>query len=523
MPTIDHVVVLALENRSFDHLLGYLQHPDPRLEGAAGHSCSGWNGAAAVPASPDAKPVLPVDPDHSHDAVMRQLGAAPKGPNWAPTNQGFVQSYEAKGRGLATPTYGGALRRLIALVGKFFSHVAPPIKGRGPLIMRCHQPSSVPALSALAVEFALCTRWFSSVPGETWPNRNFMHAATSDGETNIYPRFYTNRTIFEVLERVGKTWRIYHDDTPQVWAFPALWESSERRANWYEFKDFADHVEQGNLANYTFIEPNHRPPLHTVDFIPSPDGTGVSDNQHPGNNIVADKNYAHYNSANPTDFSRADQLIATVYEALRKNRGLFERTILLVTYDEHGGTFDHVTPEHTISPDDQPGRITRILRSLWHRKAAPFDFTLLGVRVPALVISPFIPRATLDQVVHDHASIPATLRRVFMPKADPLGPRDQAAEPFHSLLTLPTARPDTDLPDLSHLVLPPTPPVPPEEQRRRTPVDYRPYVSLAKSVNRRLKSKGLPSAGPLLVASRRQKADRVTRAFVENAEEQRLE
>jgi len=169
---------------------------------------------------------------------MRQLGAAPKGPNWAPTNQGFVQSYEAKGRGLATPTYGGRAAtadrtgRQVLLAcraadqrSRAAHHALPPAVERARLKCAGSRVRSVHPL-------------VSSVPGETWPNRNFMHAATSDGETNIYPRFYTNRTIFEVLERVGKTWRIYHDDTPQVWAFPALWESSERRANWYEFKDF---------------------------------------------------------------------------------------------------------------------------------------------------------------------------------------------------------------------------------------------------------------------------------------------
>ena len=199
---IDHVVVLALENRSFDHLLGYLDHPDPAFDGlrhGGPYTNPGWNGGAPVAASPNAKTVLPVDPNHSHDAVMEQLGLAAAGAGTAPTNQGFVSSYERQCRGLSPPAFGGLLAPLI----NWWRSLHPPgapVVGRGPLAMECQDPSHVPVLSTLAREFAVCERWFGSVPGETWPNRNFMHAATSDGETDIDPRLYTNKTIFEVLE-----------------------------------------------------------------------------------------------------------------------------------------------------------------------------------------------------------------------------------------------------------------------------------------------------------------------------------
>ena len=105
--------------------------------------------------------------------------------------------------------------------------------------MRCQPPERVPVLSTLALEFAVCTRWFCSVPGETWPNRNFVHSATSDGTTIIVTRFYENQTIFELLEKAGKTWRIYYDDTPQVWAFKHLWDTPDQASNWFRFADFA--------------------------------------------------------------------------------------------------------------------------------------------------------------------------------------------------------------------------------------------------------------------------------------------
>jgi phospholipase C len=529
MAEIDHVVVLALENRSFDHLLGYLVHPDKNFDGllhGGPYTNPGWKGAPPVTASPQAKPVLPVDPDHSHDAVMEQLGAKGKGPNWAPDNQGFVSSYERKGRGLAVPTFGGALRRFVALIGRLLSRAKPPVANRGPLAMLSQPPDSVPALSKLALEFAVCTRWFASVPGETWPNRNFLHAATSDGETNIYPRFYDNPTIFELLESVGKSWHIYHDDTPQVWAFPALWETPPRHANWFEFSEFKNHVMNNQLPTYSFIEPNHRPPFHTLDHAPVVGQPDVSNNQHPGNNQVANAAYDTFMPPDATDFSRADQLIADVYETLRSNAALFERTLLLITYDEHGGLFDHVRPPTGVaSPGGRPGLGARILRWLWYRKAARFDFTMLGVRVPAVVVSPFVPANRISDQVYDHASVPATLRALFAPHAEPLNARDANAVTFHSLLTLPTARTGPELPDLSGIAMRRQPAtassaVPPRG-RPQTPQHYQDFVKLAKSVrrqlNRKLPERAAPKVKVKLTAPRVEKAQTISQAFIDEA------
>jgi phospholipase C len=313
-PTIDHVIVLVLENRSFDHMLGYLVHPDSTFDGLRGpgpYQNPGFEGGPAVAAASDAKHVLPVDPDHSHDAVMLQVGATDSGHGRQPDNQGFVDSYERKGRGLAAPQFEGLLAPVIGLLNGGGSGGGDVITGRGPLIMSCQTPEQVSVLSQLALEFAVCTRWFSSVPGETWPNRNFLHAATSDGTTNIELRLYNNKTIFEVLEEAGKSWHIYYDDTPQVWAFNELWESDARKANWFRSSEFADHVRSGQLPNYSFIEPNHRPPVHVFD------GQGVSTSQHPGNNLVANSDYDASPADVPGDFARAEGLIAQVYEALR--------------------------------------------------------------------------------------------------------------------------------------------------------------------------------------------------------------
>ncbi|MDP9073832.1 MAG: alkaline phosphatase family protein [Actinomycetota bacterium] len=509
-PTIDHVVVLMLENRSFDHMLGYLPHPSPQFDGllnGPSHQNPGWNKGPAVAASSDAKYVLPVDPDHSHDAVMLQLGARGSGATREVTNQGFVDSYERKGRGLAPPAFDGLLAGILGSV--FAPKSGSAIPNRGPLIMRCQAPAQVPVLSALALQFTVCSRWFCSVPGETWPNRNFVHAATSDGTTVIITRFYENPTVFEMLEKGGRSWRIYYDDTPQVWAFKHLWDTPDRAANWFRFADFATHVKAGDLPTYTFIEPNHRPPVHMAQ----PD---QSNNQHPGNNVVPDDQYNDYPASADTDFKRAEGLIASVYETLRANPALFERTVLLVTYDEHGGFYDHVPPPVGIPapgvPDD-PGWIGKLMRLFFIRKSTSFDFTMLGVRVPAIVISPFVEPQTVDATIRDHASVPATLRALFAPHLEPLTQRDAWSPPFHGLLTRESPRRGQELPDLSaYLPAGPAGPTvagPPVQVGPEPPVPvyFQDFVDLAQKVDRELPGDNTLGDGP------RQLATDITGAF----------
>jgi phospholipase C len=492
---VEHVVVLMLENRSFDHLLGYVRHPDPSFEGLLGGEFAnpGWAGGSPVAASPSARPVLPFGPDHSHDAVMEQLAVTAG----RPTNRGFVRSYERKGRGLDPPAFGGLLGPAAGWWRDRFSRGASAVTGRGPLVMACQPPEHVPALSRLACEFAVCTRWFCSVPGETWPNRNFAHAATSDGDTDIEIRPYTNRTIFELLEDHGADWRIYHDDTPQVWAFPALWDTPQRHAKWFPLDHFAAHVAAGELAAYTFIEPNHRPPLHTLDHAPLIGAPDVSNSQHPENNLVSNAAYDTFTVPGDTDFTRADRLTATIYEALRARPDLFDRTLLLITYDEHGGLYDHVPPPTRVpSPGGQASAIGAARRILLHRKTSAFDFTMLGPRVPAVVISPRVPAGTIDTQTRDHASIPATLRAVFAPTAPPLTGRDRWAAPVHHLPAL--AQPRTDLPDLSaHTIRPAAATAPPAAappQPPRMPRYYQPFTDLADQVYQHLAAVDEPEA-----------------------------
>ena len=537
--SIDHVIVLVLENRSFDHLLGFVPHPDAAFDGltkGGPYTNPPWrNQGSAVTAGADAKPVLPADPDHAHDAVMQQLDIRGSGPARRPTNQGFVASYEEKGRGIAAPTFEGLLG---PIANWWFRRQAGQrvVEGRGGLVMACQAPERVPVLATLALEFGVCSKWFASVPGETWPNRNFLHAATSDGTTNIVLRFYSDPTIFELLEERGKHWHVYHDDTPQIWAFKKLWEGNRRR-NWFVFGEFAKHVREDRLPHYSFIEPNHRPPIHV-----SPGGGepgSHSNSQHPGNNRVGNADYDGYPQGGhgDEDYFRAEQLVAAVYETLRSKPAVFERSLLLITYDEHGGLYDHVPPPIDAKPPGDrpnPGFFGRLQDVFLRRKAASFDFTVLGARVPAVVVSPWIDAGTVSAEVRDHSSVPATLRALFASDADPLTNRDRHARPFHTLLGRDQPRAADDVPDLSgHL--PPTPPAtreavlaPPEAALPAVeppiPEYFQDFVKLADMVAEELaKEPGRPRAAAEAEPAEgpRARARQVTAAFAEAADEAR--
>lgn len=535
MVEIDHVIVLALENRSFDHMLGFLRHPDPRFDGLRGggrYDNPGWSGAAPVSAAPTAKAVIPVGPDHSHDGVMEQLAVRGTGPEARPTNQGFVANYERKCRGLTLPQFGGLLGPLLNWWIQRQAHGGAVIQNRGPLVMDCQPAENVPVLSTLALEFAVCTRWFCPVPGETWPNRNFLHAATSDGETNIEVRPYTNRTIFELLEENrGLDWHIYHDDIPQVWAFPRLWDRADRHAKWFPMEKFAEHVEKGQLPAYSFLEPNHRPPLHTLDHAPLTGTPDVSDSQHPENNLVSNASYDHVVPGD-TDFVRGEVLIARVYEALRAAPEVFERSLLVITYDEHGGFYDHVPPPTGVpSPGDPPGRLGRLTDWLLHRKSASFDFTMLGPRVPAVLVSPYIAVGTVNDTVRDHASVPATLRAVFAPDAPSLTRRDAWSPPLHTVLDLDQPRRGRELPDLSSHVSHQTGEVPATATSDQSagmrdadiPPYYRDFVTQAERVKERLLAVGEPEATQERPLAPAEKAIDITRMFREAANRHRDE
>lgn len=438
---IEHVVVVMLENRSFDHLLGYLNHPSAQYERLSPtKEFSNFEdpldpSSPRRPATPDGRPHTPLDPDHSHEAVMLQLGLTDKR---AGPNSGFVASYLNK---------AGPARIIQARKAGL---------ELGAVIMSCLDEKSSPAISRLAKEFGLCRRWFGSVPGETWPNRNFAHAATSDYTVNIELGLYSDPTIFELLETASggasgrPAWRVYHDGPAQVMAFRHLWDG-DRIGNFDELDEFYKHVAEGKLARYSFIEPNHNTP-GARRFHP------LSSSQHPNNNLVPFERYFTDDPRSWADFRRGDALVCALYEALRRKPEVFEKTILLITYDEHGGYYDHVPPPEGIPPGDRLDRgfLRSLIGKFVKRGGSSFDFRRLGARVPTIAVSPWILPGTLDDTRYDHASIPHTVRQLLAPGASPLSARDAGVESFaHLVGAVDRPRRDHELPSLEDLLTPP--------------------------------------------------------------------
>lgn len=381
--TIEHVVVLMLENRSFDHMLGYLYPWSNTFEGVDGGPPF-FN--YADPFKPQAPKYyvnsharsgdLNRDAGHGFFDVFQQVygvydwfGPKPD----PPVNGGFVHNYEVKN------------------------------PGGGSRIMNCFKPATLPILNRLAQEFAVCDHWFSSMPGPTWPNRLFAHTGASDGRVDNEYRFYHDETIYNRLNDAGKTWSFFLQGwITQAMALTRLY--SFKKWAFRRLSSFEHLAEVGNLPNYSFIEPR----FYRFEGFRAPT------DQHP-----------------PHDVHRGEQLIADVYKMVR-NSPLWEKSMLIITYDEHGGTVDHVHP----GPAPKPGATSQ---------NPPFEFDRYGVRVPAVVVSPYIAPNTKVNTVLDHTSILASVRKLFGDFA-PLTGRDAAATPVHeAALNLDQPRNDAPL------------------------------------------------------------------------------
>jgi phospholipase C len=386
LDNLKHIVVLMMENRSFDHMLGGLKAKDARIDGLTGAETNPDTTGAAAQVQPTAEfqSQLDPDPDHHFPAVNLQIfnGGA------APNMQGFVKSYFHQRQDVA----------------------------HSQKIMFYFTPDKLPVLSTLATEFAVFNRWFSSIPGPTICNRAFAHYGTSFGKVAM-DLFYVNepfKSIYNRLIDAKHTAKLYYyDQTSSTMEIVNLLQHQPELFGTY--KDFLRDCKQGQLPDYCFIEPNYSD--HDGD-----DGEELASDQHPDHNIQAGESF-----------------IASVYQAIKDNPDLWKSTALLVVYDEHGGIYDHVpppacTPDGYVASANETGIGT------------DFKFDRLGVRVPAILISPWIPKGTVvDGRIFEHASIPATVTDHFIGAYDQRSPREKAAETFLDLLTAPAQR--NDCPD----------------------------------------------------------------------------
>jgi phospholipase C len=181
------------------------------------------------------------------------------------------------------------------------------------------------------------------------------------------------------------------------------------------YRQFLEDCERGTLPEYCFVEPNYSD--HDSDS-----GEELANDQHPDHHVQA-----------------GELFIATVYNAIRQNPDLWKSTALLIVYDEHGGIYDHVPPPEC-TPD---GYVASANDTGTGRE---FRFDRLGVRVPAILVSPWIPKGTVvSGRTFEHASIPATATNFFLQNYEQRSVREKAADTFLDLLTLPKMR--TDAPE----------------------------------------------------------------------------
>jgi phospholipase C len=388
-----HIVVLMMENRSFDHMLGALKGTNPAIDGLDGTQTNPDSKGNIAKVEPKAKYQGQLDPDpgHDFDEVDFQLFAGDTTAGRTASMQGFVRQYFQK--------------------RKDVKHSRQ--------IMYYFTPDKLPVLSTLATEFAVFNRWFSSIPGPTLCNRAFAHYGTSFGHVDMTV-FYPNvqfKSIYERLEAAGKKAKIYYfDQKSSTMEIVNLLQHQPQFFGTYQ--QFLDDCHLGQLPDYCFIEPNYSD--HDSDS-----GAVLASDQHPDHHVL-----------------EGERFIASVYNAIRQSPALWESTALLVTYDEHGGIYDHVAPP-VCTPD---GFVAQPADT---KTGKPFLFDRLGVRVPAVLVSPWIKKGTVINDVYEHASIPATSTTVFVGDYDQRSPREKAAKTFHDLLSLNVMRTDAPAFDLS--------------------------------------------------------------------------
>jgi phospholipase C len=334
---IETIVVLCMENRSFDHCLGSLRLVEGRTD------IDGLTGTESNP-DRDGNPVgvyrigelITADPPHNWVAVHRQWNNG--------ANDGFVQAH----------------------AGAFQNDV-----------MGYRLREQLPVTYALADAGAICNRWFSACLGPTWPNRAYLHAGTSRGMQQDLPMLFLSPTIWERLAGAGLGGMNYYHDIP--WVLGAFGQTTGVAPVERFFEDAA----AGTL-----------PPLAVID--PAFFGGGANDD-HPTHDSVL-----------------GQALVASVVAALGASPQ-WNRCLFVLTYDEHGGFFDHVAP---------PALSTQI--------EPEAEFGSLGFRVPSVVIGPHVRRGCAVNTVLEHSSVLATVSRRF--GLEPLNSRVAAATDLSSCI-----------------------------------------------------------------------------------------
>jgi phospholipase C len=334
LPAIDHIVVVMMENHSFDNILGTLRgRPGRQVDGLT------LRRGRALNANRDAQGRLV--PATRAPTVCQEHGEPSQAWNASHTaydggrNDGFV-------------------------------------RGSGPVAMQYYTAADLPFTHSLARRFPVGERYFCSCLAQTYPQFRYLLTGTSSGvirtDSSTFSVPAANGTILDRFDHHGISWRTYYDSLPAPLVIPGVLPPS-RAANFVKgVQHFLDDAARGRLPQFSFVNPD----------------------------------YESVSEENPQDVQFGDRFLARVTNAVLHSPQ-WRRTALVITYDEHGGYYDHVPPPRAVPPDALP--------PLLQPGDVPGGFDRYGFRVPLIVVSPWARRRYVSRVVQDHTSITRFIER----------------------------------------------------------------------------------------------------------------
>jgi len=353
----DHVVVVMMENHSFDNLLGDLGRTNKEVDGLdfnpAGEAT---NSNPAGPGRADVRSIRLKDTTQAKD---------------------ITQSYKAT----AEQINGGDMKGFVTS-----EHGKPEAMGYYP-------PDVLPFSYSLAENYTLADSWFCSTPGPTYPNRRFLLAGTAFGGTTSSPMEIweallkppPNGSIFDLLSAHGVSWANYSRDIPMTLVLPRV--LIEHFDHHHRYPKFLADCKAGTLPQVSFVDPKMGVLSaigNAIDLIPAP-VKELLERLDPGET-----------DEDPDDMFYGERWAYEVVDAVVKSPA-WPRTLLIYTFDEHGGYYDHVCPEPADAPDDIAP------------KEPAGNYTMYGPRVPAVVVSPYSRTGEVSKTLYDHTSILATI------------------------------------------------------------------------------------------------------------------
>ena len=435
--SFDHLVVLMLENRSFDNLFGYLyEHDEPRhfipgddpvFRGVAGRDDLVNDDGGDPPAM---YPVHRAPHERLEDMYVPYPNA---GEFYTPNiNRQVYGSDEVSGDSQGLPTDGlmkGFVQDYARVIeeSKKWDGAVQATPETLAQIMGCFPAQAMPVLSTLARSFAVSDAWYSSVPTATWPNRSFTHSGTSRGRvlnkpTKEWALHHNQPTIFERLtDKLGtdKAWRVYGEEThlaSLTWLLHRPLRKHKFKHCFRRFKHFQSDCAKGTLPAYSFLEP--RSLMNPNDMHPP-----FWLHPHVASSVLA-----------------GEVFVKEVYDAVRRGKS-WDRTLLVITFDEHGGLYDHVPPPTNATPPDEasiPGD-------------EGFLFDRFGLRVPTVFVSPYVEEGTVvraaGETPFDHTSIIKTICERW--DLEGLTERDKSAPSFTPVLRRAASEPRLETPDMT--------------------------------------------------------------------------